>query len=80
MATAGLPSSDSTNARCALLVDRSGQLLTTAGDATTFDGFLVVSIRGVAVPWYAIEGSRPAVGAALLLAVALVALVDRPDG
>lgn len=35
---------DSTSARCALLVDRSGQLLTSAGDATSFDGTTFASL------------------------------------
>ena len=35
---------DSTSARCALLVDRSGQLLTSAGDATRFDGTTFASL------------------------------------
>ena len=35
---------DATNARCALLVDRSGQLLTFAGDGLTFDGTAFASL------------------------------------
>ena len=35
---------DATSARCALLVDRSGQLLTFAGDGLTFDGTTFASL------------------------------------
>lgn len=35
---------DATSARCALLVDRSGQLLTFAGDGLTFDGTAFASL------------------------------------
>ncbi|HEX6587490.1 MAG TPA: roadblock/LC7 domain-containing protein [Longimicrobiales bacterium] len=35
---------DTTSARCALLVDRSGQLLTFAGDGLTFDGTAFASL------------------------------------
>lgn len=35
---------DATSARCALIVDRSGQLLTFAGDGLTFDGTAFASL------------------------------------
>lgn len=38
-------------------------------EATTAGGFLIISIRGVAVPWYRIEGSPAAVWAGVAVAV-----------
>lgn len=46
-------------------------------DATKVGSFFIASIRGVAVPWYRIEGSRLAVGLAVLTALAAAWLVAR---
>ena len=46
-------------------------------DASTIGGVFVVSIRGVAVPWYRIEGSSLAVAAAVVLALVAAWVVAR---
>ncbi|MGK2929233.1 MAG: amino acid ABC transporter permease [Acidimicrobiales bacterium] len=46
-------------------------------DATTIGNFFIASIRGVAVPWYRIDGSRLAVGIVFVAALAVAWLVAR---